>query len=95
MLTRCEAGAGPFKCEVPGCEYAASRSGHLKRHMRVHVADAAALPADFTGTGLEAAHAEATADIARPQADPAAPQRPATSTQWRSKPLVSSSGSGT
>ena len=47
---------GPFKCEVPGCDYAASRSGHLKRHMRVHIADAAAVPADFTGTGLEAEH---------------------------------------
>lgn len=27
---------GPFKCAVVGCNYAASRSGHLKRHMRVH-----------------------------------------------------------
>ena len=80
---------GPFKCEVPGCDYAASRSGHLKRHMRVHIADAAAVPADFTGTGLEAAHAQATADMKKPPVDPNAPQRPATSTQWRSQPPAS------
>lgn len=69
--------------------------------MRVHIADTAALPSDFTGTGLEAAHAEATAGTARPQSDPTAPQRPATSTQWRSKPFggganfSTASGSGT
>ena len=52
---------GPFKCEVPGCDYAASRSGHLKRHMRVHIGDVAAVPEDFTGIGLEAEHAKTLA----------------------------------
>jgi hypothetical protein len=33
----------------------------LKRHMRVHIGDVAAVPEDFTGTGLEAEHAKTLA----------------------------------
>ena len=37
--TSLRAGVKPYKCQEPGCEYASSDSGALRRHQRIHTGD--------------------------------------------------------
>ena len=55
---RTNTGKRPYSCDVPGCGYAAAKSGALKAHMRTHTGERP-YACDVPGCGYSATQSSA------------------------------------